>query len=83
MGPVFASQIGRLGADASDAYFEAWIHASFKCFIGGPEVNRTPDTRFRKPLLYPLSYGAGPAKYNSRGFVGALASLNRDWVGQS
>jgi len=21
-------------------------------------VNRTPDTRFRKPLLYPLSYEA-------------------------
>lgn len=25
---------------------------------GGPETNRTSDTRFRKPLLYPLSYGA-------------------------
>jgi hypothetical protein len=22
-----------------------------------PGVNRTPDTRFRKPVLYPLSYG--------------------------
>jgi hypothetical protein len=25
---------------------------------GDPGVIRTPDTRFRKPLLYPLSYGA-------------------------
>ena len=24
----------------------------------GPGQNRTADTRFRKPLLYPLSYGA-------------------------
>src|SRR4051812_4200195 len=27
-------------------------------FTGGPERIRTSDTRFRKPLLYPLSYGA-------------------------
>ncbi len=27
-------------------------------FCGGPGQNRTADTRFRKPLLYPLSYGA-------------------------
>ena len=26
--------------------------------LSGLEVNRTPDTRFRKPLLYPLSYEA-------------------------
>jgi hypothetical protein len=26
-------------------------------FSGTPGGNRTPDTRFRKPLLYPLSYG--------------------------
>ena len=26
--------------------------------LGGPEMIRTSDTRFRKPLLYPLSYGA-------------------------
>lgn len=25
---------------------------------GGPGGSRTSDTRFRKPLLYPLSYGA-------------------------
>ncbi len=25
---------------------------------GGPERNRTSDLRFRKPSLYPLSYGA-------------------------
>jgi hypothetical protein len=34
-------------------------------------------------LLYPLSYGAGLAKYYSRVFAGALASLSRDWVPQS
>jgi hypothetical protein len=27
------------------------------CGFGAPGVNRTPDTRFRKPLLSPLSYG--------------------------
>ena len=27
--------------------------------LSGPERIRTADTRFRKPLLYPLSYGAG------------------------
>ena len=27
--------------------------------LSGPGQNRTADTRFRKPLLYPLSYGAG------------------------
>ena len=26
-------------------------------FIGAPGMNRTCDLRFRKPLLYPLSYG--------------------------
>ena len=30
----------------------AWV------VVGGPEKIRTSDTRFRKPLLYPLSYGA-------------------------
>ena len=27
-------------------------------YDGGPDRNRTCDTWFRKPLLYPLSYGA-------------------------
>ena len=27
--------------------------------VGGPGRIRTSDTRFRKPLLYPLSYKAG------------------------
>ena len=26
-------------------------------FLSAPGRNRTYDTRFRKPLLYPLSYG--------------------------
>lgn len=25
-------------------------------FVGAPKMIRTSDTRFRKPLLYPLSY---------------------------
>ncbi len=28
--------------------------------IGAPERIRTSDLRFRKPLLYPLSYGGAP-----------------------
>src|SRR5689334_2390668 len=28
-----------------------------KVFMGAPETTRTSDQRFRKPLLYPLSYG--------------------------
>ena len=35
-------------------------HHLTSVFIGGPSRNRTCDTRFRKPLLYPLSYGAIP-----------------------
>ena len=27
---------------------------------GGPDRTRTCDLRFRKPLLYPLSYGTNP-----------------------
>ena len=30
---------------------------------GGTERIRTSDTRFRKPLLYPLSYGPEHPKY--------------------
>jgi hypothetical protein len=26
-------------------------------FLGAPRGIRTPDTRFRRPMLYPLSYG--------------------------
>ena len=28
-------------------------------FCGAPETIRTSDTRFRKPVLYPLSYEGG------------------------
>lgn len=34
---------------------------------GGPERIRTSDTRFRKPPLYPLSYGAGMRVSPQRG----------------
>ena len=30
-----------------------------KATFGAPGMNRTCDLRFRKPLLYPLSYGSG------------------------
>jgi integrase len=33
---------------------------------GAPGRTRTSDTRFRKPLLYPLSYGGGTADPSSR-----------------
>ncbi len=36
---------------------------SAMALTGGPEMIRTSDTRFRKPLLYPLSYGAGGSDY--------------------
>jgi hypothetical protein len=32
------------------------VSAGQKPFSGAPGRNRTCDTRFRKPLLYPLSY---------------------------
>ena len=34
---------------------------------GAPGVNRTPDLRFRKPSLYPLSYGGSrtPSGYRT------------------
>ena len=35
---------------------------------GGPGVSRTPGTRFRKPLLYPLSYGAGYGRRRAVGY---------------
>jgi hypothetical protein len=28
-------------------------------YLGAPERIRTSDTRFRKPMLYPLSYEGG------------------------
>ncbi len=31
-------------------------------FMSAPGRNRTCDTRFRKPMLYPLSYEGGPAR---------------------
>ena len=34
--------------------------------VGAPGVIRTRDTRFRKPVLYPLSYGGGPSKRRPR-----------------
>ena len=34
---------------------------------GAPGMNRTCDLRFRKPLLYPLSYGSGDgAKWGAK-----------------
>ena len=37
-----------------------------RVLLGTPGVNRTRDTWFRKPLLYPLSYRGGPiySKFN-------------------
>ena len=40
---------------------------------------RSPSARFRKPLLYPLSYGARPAEY--RGAVVPLRTVNPEGSG--
>ena len=36
---------------------------------GAPGMNRTCDTRFRKPVLYPLSYGGAPVSLQSSPWV--------------
>ena len=47
-----------------------WLEA------GAPGVTRTPDTRFRKPLLYPLSYRGAERIINPKCGLGVLfASL--------
>ncbi len=35
-------------------------------FLGAPGRIRTSDTRFRKPMLYPLSYGSKPLRSCAR-----------------
>ncbi len=57
-------------------------------FLSAPGMNRTCDLRFRKPSLYPLSYGGGdgakcgakfadtPHVINSKGYL-------RFWAGDS
>jgi hypothetical protein len=35
------------------------VHDVPRHHIGAPGRNRTCDTRFRKPVLYPLSYEGG------------------------
>ena len=46
--------------------YESWLAGLTSevshSFFGGPDRIRTCDTWFRKPLLYPLSYGALPIK---------------------
>ena len=37
---------------------EPWAKAQDSYLTGAPETIRTSDQRFRKPLLYPLSYGS-------------------------
>ena len=60
--PGEAPQAGRgvIGGDRRRGQQPAVPATSLKKPLnpGGPERNRTSDTRFRKPLLYPLSYGA-------------------------
>ena len=41
---------------------------------GDPGRTRTCDTRFRKPVLYPLSYGADDAE-DTRSVAGSPAAL--------
>ena len=47
-------------------------------YMSGPEMIRTSDTRFRKPLLYPLSYGARTSRnpiYSLLEIVGGCRSF--------
>ena len=46
-----------VGAGATLGEVEAYLTLSV---VSDPSKIRTCDTRFRKPLLYPLSYGAMP-----------------------
>src|SRR5690554_483919 len=50
--------------------------ATFMVFVdGGPGRNRTCDTWFRKPLLYPLSYGASSLVLYHTGFSYTITCL--------
>ncbi len=42
---------------------------------GAPGPTRTADTRFRKPLLYPLSYGGAEAERSERAGVFARVAV--------
>ena len=39
-----------------------WRIGGNPCVISAPGMIRTCDTRFRKPMLYPLSYGGSGCK---------------------
>ncbi len=54
---------------------------------GGPETIRTSDTWFRKPLLYPLSYGASGLQISGSTSTGAnhdglVTRIRGFWVAQ-
>lgn len=61
----------RLPANAVRAVVEQ------QSYSGAPEPTRTADTRFRKPLLYPLSYG-GISALDYTGLNGLLQTDNED-----
>lgn len=42
-----------------NSHKQLMVHNNHPIDYGAPGRNRTSGTRFRKPLLYPLSYGAG------------------------
>ena len=45
---------------------DAGVNSALTCtFVGGPGRIRTCGTRFRKPLLYPLSYGAHAERHGT------------------
>ncbi len=49
--------------------------------VGGPETTRTSDQRFRKPLLYPLSYGAKGRKPRGKWHILGRASRRAGLLG--
>ncbi len=42
-------------------------------FLGAPGRTRTCDARFRKPTLYPLSYGGGRERARDAGYAEGVA----------
>ncbi len=52
--------------------------AIYQVFYSAPGRNRTCDTRFRKPMLYPLSYRGGAGAKGGRKPPGSAGAGNVD-----
>ena len=56
---------------------ERW-QAIYQVLFSAPGRNRTCDTRFRKPMLYPLSYRGGAGAKRGRNPSGSAVAGNVD-----